>query len=230
MKNNCFIAEKSCISKNNQFQELLFDDCLRNVYALSSKKQRRLPMRKISKVILVVGLLLLLLLFFFGMVATQQAVQLPFYLIPLAEYPWIGASMEMFIFWLSAGFACFALLAIIVVIFFPKRSDRLVIKHKNGQLVIQKKALEHFIVQQAEETAFIHQPSAKINIVKNKVSVILDGEMKQTADIPQKQERLVTAISANLQQLFGIESNIQTEVILKDAEIKPTPHQQPRVV
>jgi len=117
-----------------------------------------------------------------------------------------------------------------VVIFFPKRSDRLVIKHKNGQLVIQKKALEHFIVQQAEETAFIHQPSAKINIVKNKVSVKLDGEMKQTADIPQKQERLVTAISANLQQLFGIESNIQTEVILKDAEIKPTPHQQPRVV
>ncbi|OTN75367.1 hypothetical protein A5886_000437 [Enterococcus sp. 8G7_MSG3316] len=187
-------------------------------------------MRKISKVMFIIGLLLLLLLFFFGMVATQQAVQLPFYLIPLAEYPWIGSSMNMFIFWLSAGFACFTILAIIVVLFFPKRSDRLIIKHKNGQLEIQKKALEHFIVQKAEETDFIHHPSAKINIVKNKVSVKLDGEMKQTTDIPQKQERLVTEISTSLQQLFGIESNVQTEVILKDAEIKPTPHQQPRVV
>ncbi|WP_430610954.1 alkaline shock response membrane anchor protein AmaP [Enterococcus sp. DIV0876] len=187
-------------------------------------------MRKISKVILVIGLFMLLLLFFFGMIATQQAVHLPFYLIPLAEYPWIGSSMNMFIFWLSAGFACFTILAIIVVLLFPKRSDCLIIKHQSGNLEIQKKALEHFVVQKAEETDFIHQPSAKIKIVKNKVSVKLDGEMKQTTDIAQKQERLVTDISGSLQQLFGVESNIQTEVILKDAETKPTTHEQPRVV
>ena len=35
-------------------------------------------------------------LFFFGMIENQQAVDLPFYLIPLREYPWVGASMSMF--------------------------------------------------------------------------------------------------------------------------------------
>jgi uncharacterized integral membrane protein len=62
-------------------------------------------MRKISKVIMIIGLLLLLLVLFFGIIENQQAVNLPFYLIPLREYPWIGSSMGMFIFWACVGFA-----------------------------------------------------------------------------------------------------------------------------
>ena len=44
-------------------------------------------MRKISKVIFIIGLLLLLLVFYFGIIANQQAASLPVYLIPLDEYP-----------------------------------------------------------------------------------------------------------------------------------------------
>ncbi len=89
-------------------------------------------MRKISKVIMIIGLLLLLLVFFFGMIENQQAVDLPFYLIPLREYPWVGASMSMFLFWTCVGFALLTIIGIFVVLFFPKRSDRLVIQQKSG--------------------------------------------------------------------------------------------------
>ena len=176
-------------------------------------------MRKISKVIFIIGLLLLLLVFYFGIIANQQAASLPVYLIPLDEYPWVGSSMSMLLFWLSVGFAIFTVIALFVVLFYPKRSDRLIIPHKTGDLVIQKKALEHFVLERVKQADFIHQPSVKI-----------DGEMKQTAAIPQKQEALVGEISSSLQQLFGIESNIQTEVVLKDTQETPAAHDQPRVV
>lgn len=187
-------------------------------------------MRKISKVIFIIGLLLLLFVFYFGIIANQQAASLPVYLIPLDEYPWVGSSMSMLLFWLSVGFAIFTVIALFVVLFYPKRSDRLIISHKTGDLVIQKKALEHFVLERVKQADFIHQPSVKIKIVKNKVSVKIDGEMKQTAAIPQKQEALVGEISSSLQQLFGIESNIQTEVVLKDTQETPAAHDQPRVV
>jgi hypothetical protein len=187
-------------------------------------------MRKISKVVMIVGLLLLLLIFFFGMIVNQQAVDLPFYLIPLREYPWIGASINMFLFWACVGFALLTIIGIIVVLFFPSRSDQLVIQQKTGELVIQKKALEHFVLQKVQQADFIHSPSVKVKIIKHKVRVMIDGEMKQTAAIPQQQEALVGEISNQLQTLFGVTHDIQTEVVLKDAEETREHHTQPRVV
>ena len=108
-------------------------------------------MRKISKVIFIIGLLLLLLVFYFGIIANQQAASLPVYLIPLDEYPWVGSSMSMLLFWLSVGFAIFTVIALFVVLFYPKRSDRLIIPHKTGDLVIQKKALEHFVLERVKQ-------------------------------------------------------------------------------
>ena len=187
-------------------------------------------MRKISKVIMIIGLLLLLLVFFFGMIENQQAVNLPFYLISLREYPWVGASMSMFLFWACVGFALLTIIGIFVVLFFPKRSDRLIIQQKSGELVIQKKALEHFVLKNVQQADFIHSPSVKVKIIKNKVRVMIDGEMKQTAAIPQQQEALVGEISSKLQTLFGVTHDIQTEVVLKDAEETREHHTQPRVV
>ena len=74
-------------------------------------------MRKISKVIFIIGLLLLLLVFYFGIIANQRAASLPVYLIPLDEYPWVGSSMSMLLFWLSVGFAIFTVIALFVVLF-----------------------------------------------------------------------------------------------------------------
>ena len=101
-------------------------------------------MRKISKVIMIIGLLLLLLVFFFGMIENQQAVDLPFYLIPLREYPWVGASMSMFLFWTCVGFALLTIIGIFVVLFFPKRSDRLVIQQKIRGIGDSKESLGTF--------------------------------------------------------------------------------------
>ena len=70
----------------------------------------------------------------------------------------------------------------------------------------------------------------KVKIIKNKVRVMIDGEMKQTAAIPQQQEALVGEISSKLQTLFGVTHDIQTEVVLKDAEETREHHTQPRVV
>jgi hypothetical protein len=187
-------------------------------------------MRKISKVIMIIGLLLLLLVLFFGIIENQQAVNLPFYLIPLREYPWIGSSMGMFIFWACVGFALLTIIGLFVIFFFPKRSDQLVIQQETGELVIQKRALEHFVLTQVEQAKFVHSPTVKVKITKNKVRVMIRGEMKQTAAILQQQEALVGEISGKLQTLFGVTHDIQTEVTLKDSEKTKEQHTQPRVV
>ena len=93
-----------------------------------------------------------------------------------------------------------------------------------------KKALEHFVLKNVQQADFIHSPSVKVKIIKNKVRVMIDGEMKQTAAIPQQQEALVGEISSKLQTLFGVTHDIQTEVVLKDAEETREHHTQPRVV
>jgi hypothetical protein len=55
--------------------------------------------------------------------------------------------------------------------------------------------------------------------------------MKQTAAIPQQQEALVGEIGNQLTNtLFGVTHDIQTEVVLKDAEETREHHTQPRVV
>ncbi len=80
------------------------------------------------------------------------------------------------------------------------------------------------MLERVKQADFIHQPSVKIKIVKNKVAV-KSIEMKQTAAIPQKQEALLVRSAASAAAC--IESNIQTEVVLKDTQETPAAHDQP---
>lgn len=188
-------------------------------------------MSRISKVLFTIGLLLFLFVMFFVVVENQQAISLPVYLIPMSEYPLIGSYMTVILFWSGIGFMVLALLALLVVWFFPKQTSRLELSSDSGDLVIQKKAIENMILQIVKKEHFIDHPSVKVKMTKKKIKADVAGKMRPVAAVPERQAELVDKIKTEVHQLMGVNSSITTDVVLKDlATATKEHHEAARVV
>lgn len=188
-------------------------------------------MNKASKILISIGLILLLILLFFVIIENQFAVALPFNLIAMDNYPLIGSQISVFLFWASIGFAILAIIALFVVIFFPKQTSTLVIPSETGELVIQKKAIENFVLQIVEKEPFMENPSVKVKMLKRKIKVDVNGKMRRVMAVPEKQNALVADINTELRNLMGVRSHVETSVKLKDtAKEKQSNDESARVV
>lgn len=183
-------------------------------------------MNKASKILISIGLILLLILLFFVIIENQFAVSLPFTLLAMDNYPLIGSQISVFLFWASIGFAVLAIIGLLVVIFFPKQSNTLVIPSETGELVIQKKAIENFVLRIVEKEPFMDDPSVKVKMLKKKIKVDVSGKMRRVMAVPERQNALVSDINMELKSLMGVRSEIETKVQLKDTTKEKSNHDE----
>lgn len=177
-------------------------------------------MRKSTKALFILALILLAIPLFYTLVANQfVAAGLPA-LLPLTDYPLVGSYMPQLLFWVSVGFLVLAVVGIIVILLFPGQSASLEIEKDAGNLTIQKRALESYVLETVKEEPFIRDPSVSIKVKKEKIDVLVTGKMRKVFLLTDKQDQLARAIQHNLAMLVGPNMKIETNVRFKDYQKK----------
>ncbi|MCF1685552.1 alkaline shock response membrane anchor protein AmaP [Tetragenococcus halophilus] len=174
-------------------------------------------MGKIRKLLFSIVLLGLLITFFFVLIENQQAIYLPVYFISMDDYPLIGSYIQIILFCLSVFFIGLAILLLLITIFYPKKSNTLVIKGKNGRLSVQKSVVENFVLENLKKEPSIENPRVKAKMSKKKIKIKIAGALRKTMRTTEKQNELVEQIRHEVSDLLATDA-IKTEVYLKDEQ------------
>lgn len=174
-------------------------------------------MGKIRKLLFSIVLLGLLITFFFVLIENQQAIYLPVYFISMDDYPLVGSYIQIILFCLSVFFIGLAILLLLITIFYPKKSNTLVIKGKNGRLSVQKSVVENFVLENLKKEPSIENPRVKAKMSKKKIKIKIAGALRKTMRTTEKQNELVEQIRHEVSDLLATDA-IKTEVYLKDEQ------------
>lgn len=174
-------------------------------------------MGKIRKLLFSIVLLGLLITFFFVLIENQQAIYLPVYFISMDNYPLVGPYIQIILFCLSVFFIGLAILLLLITIFYPKKSNTLVIKGKNGRLSVQKSVVENFVLENLKKEPSIENPRVKAKMSKKKIKIKIVGALRKTMRTTEKQNELVEQIRHEVSDLLATDA-IKTEVYLKDEQ------------
>ena len=179
-------------------------------------------MRKRLKLLLILVLFFLFFPLAHTLISMQGVVSLPFYLLPFTNYPYIGNSMAQFLFWISGCLLTLLFIILIIVLFYPKAHNCIEKKTDSGKIAVQKKAIENFVLIAAKEEPFIVDPTVKSVIKKKKIKIYIQGKIRKAFQTGERQTAFIRKVNTNLNELFGAEQIILTEIIFKDYHEKNT--------
>ncbi|KFN91644.1 alkaline shock response membrane anchor protein AmaP [Tetragenococcus muriaticus] len=160
--------------------------------------------------------LALLVTLFSVFIENQQAVQLPVYFISMDDYPLVGPYAQPILFWLSVGFMVITVLFLIVILFYPKKRNTLIIDHENGTLKVQRRAIENFVLKIVQKEPFIENLTVRAKMTKKKIKIKIAGHLRKSMSISDKQNALVEEVKNEVTTLIGTTDNIKTEVNLQN--------------
>lgn len=185
-------------------------------------------MRKSTKILSFIALVLLFFPLFFTVIENQFVLKgLNF--MPMDEYPLVGDYLPDFLFWTSVGFLVLLVLSLLVIIFFPSTSNQLVFSKEQGKLVVDKKALESFVLATINQEPLISQADVKVRIKRRKIKIMINGNIRDPFYVADKQEQLTQEIQAKISQLIGPQKELYTKVTFNNFQKEKRHRQEPRV-
>lgn len=176
-----------------------------------------MTMSKTKKTVSIVFILMLMAAFFAVLTFYQNAENLSFRFIPLSKYPLIGKYLPNALFWLSIGLIILCLLAILVILFYPKRTAKMKLKNSD-KLKVERGAVKGYVQSLLEQKDFASSPSVKVSMIKRRISVKIKGHLKRTTELYEKNALLEDEIRSSLLELFGPKQRFNIKVAYKEHE------------
>lgn len=173
-------------------------------------------MKKITKVILILLLLFIFFPLIYAMITLQKTDNIPHILVKIYHIPFIQKYLLEFIFWCSSGLLILLGIALLIVIFYPLESKTIKLKSENGNLVIQKKALESFLSIIIQKSGIIELSNIHLKIQRNKLKIYISGKINKTENTSSKLNVLTKKIKEDLNDLFSIQHKLTIDIIFKD--------------
>ncbi|EMF0149653.1 alkaline shock response membrane anchor protein AmaP [Enterococcus hirae] len=168
-------------------------------------------MNKGTKTIGVIFSLLLLSILLF-VVLISAVYPLPLMLERFRFFTITNYYMQQYIFWVAVGLAILLIIALLIVIFYPKTIGTFLLKKGDGELTLDKKAIEGMVRSHLHEDEFIHSPKVNIKATKNKIAVTVKGELKRTSSLIGKTKILMDEIEKEVKQLLGTDEQVKVSV------------------
>lgn len=172
----------------------------------------------------IIGVLLVVLL---GLTALEFAIeaQVPNevaqYLPQFARTGFWGEIRSNYIFWASVTFGVLALLAIIVVIFYPRTYTEIELDDsKSGTLLLKKSAIEGYVKTIVRETGYMKSPSVTATLYRKKFKVKVAGKVVPRVAVLEKTRQLSLDIQNGLNEFFGVSKKVDFTVNVKHIEEK----------
>ncbi|OFI49338.1 hypothetical protein BG261_01785 [Floricoccus tropicus] len=176
-------------------------------------------MGKLSKLFCSILLILLAFVLFSVTITYQKFGDMPFTLIRYDSYAYIGKYIPQILFWLSLFFIALIIILLIFVIFAPKKTNRFKISKNKGSLVIDKKAIENFVLNIIKKDSDIENPSVKAKMYSKKIKLNISGDLQPGTNVIEKKEYLIDEISEKIASLLGVTSNIKSDIRFKNFQV-----------
>lgn len=168
-------------------------------------------MNKGVKTLGVIGTLLLLSILLFA-ILLSAAYPLPFQLEKFRFFSITNSYVQQYVFWLAVAFAILTIITLLVFLFYPKTIGTFLLKHGDGELTLDKKAIEGMVRSHLHEDEFIHSPKVNVKATKNKIAVNVKGELKQTSALIGKTGTLMKEIENEVQHILGTKESVKVSV------------------
>ncbi|MBF8808082.1 MAG: alkaline shock response membrane anchor protein AmaP [Enterococcus lacertideformus] len=168
-------------------------------------------MNKGTKTIGMIFSLLLLSILLLG-VLINAVYPLPMILERFRFFAVTNYYMRQYIFWGAVGLSILLIIALLVLIFYPKTIRTFLLKKGNGELTLDKKAIEGMVRSHLHEEEFIQSQKVNIKATKNKVAVAIKGELKRTSSLIGKTGTLMEEIEKEIKQVLGIDEPVKVSV------------------
>lgn len=178
-------------------------------------------MNKFLKTILIL-LSLVLLSIFLSVVAIYYFIASnPLDFSSLQQFVLTNNYAQVYLFWVAAALAILTVIGIFVILFYPKRVTKFVLKEKRGQLALDKRAIEGYVQTSIKQEDFMDNPKVNVVATKNKIRVKVRGQLKKTSGLIGQTDAWAEMVEAKLHQLLGSEEKVSIKV--KFQAIEPTP-------
>ncbi|HFC9104585.1 TPA: alkaline shock response membrane anchor protein AmaP [Enterococcus faecium] len=168
-------------------------------------------MNKGVKTIGVIGTLLLLSVLLFA-ILLSATYPLPFQLEKFRFFSITNSYVQQYVFWLAVAFAILTIITLLVFLFYPRTIGNFLLKHGDGELTLDKKAIEGMVRSHLHEDEFIHSPKVNVKATKNKIAVNVKGELKRTSALIGKTGTLMKEIENEVQHILGTKEPVKVSV------------------
>ena len=169
-------------------------------------------MSRIKKSLLILLCIPPLVLFSINLYRNQSYINLDWigeYLNKLFSF---GYYYNQAIFWLSLVLTIATLIAILVILFYPRDYTQVVLSEANGRLTVKKSAIVSHVKSAISAASYMASPKVKVKLTKKKCEVTLKGDINQGVDVVNRTNALQKEIINGLNSYLGLNHNIYLNV------------------
>ncbi|MCT1195685.1 alkaline shock response membrane anchor protein AmaP [Lactococcus lactis] len=129
-----------------------------------------------------------------------------------SNIPFIGKYMTDYLFWGNIVLAVMLIIALIVILFYPRTYIDVRLTSNNGNLTLKKSAIEGFVSEKVKENDYLKNSKIDVSLFKNKIKIYIKGEIIPRIEVAQKAQDLERGIAEGLKEFFGLDQAIKLKV------------------
>lgn len=124
--------------------------------------------------------------------------------------------LSQYFLWAAVVLFVIVFLAILVVMFFPRRYSEIELADNQGKLKLKKSAVEGYVKSLVQSEGLMKNPSVTANLYKKKFKVDVKGQVIPRSNVIANTEQLKHDLETGLKAFFGVEHNVDFSVKVKD--------------
>lgn len=124
--------------------------------------------------------------------------------------------LSRYFLWVATVLFVLVIIAIVVVIFFPRRYSEIELTDNKGKLKLKKSAIEGYVKSLVESEGLMKNPKVTANLYKKKFKVDVKGQVVPRSNVITNTEKLKKDLEVGLKAFFGVEHDVDFSVKVKD--------------
>ncbi|MBO1307626.1 alkaline shock response membrane anchor protein AmaP [Enterococcus sp. 669A] len=169
-------------------------------------------MNKGLKSLLIVISLILLSVFLSIVVINSHIVNIPMQLGPARYFTLTNYFAQQYLFWVGAVLAILMVVAILVIIFYPKTTGKFTLKDNHGKLSLDKRAIEGYVRTSINQGDFMNSPKVSVKATNNKIKVKVKGNLNRTSSMIGKMDLWAAQMQDELMRVLGPNEKVLVDV------------------
>lgn len=124
--------------------------------------------------------------------------------------------LSQYFLWAAIVLFVITLVAILVIMFFPRRYSEVELADNNGKLKLKKSAVEGYVKSLVQSEGLMKDPNVTANLYKKKFKVDVKGQVIPRSNVIENTQQLQRDLETGLKAFFGVDHNVDFNVKVKD--------------
>ncbi|MBJ8325753.1 alkaline shock response membrane anchor protein AmaP [Streptococcus pacificus] len=155
----------------------------------------------------------------------QYKIELPSYLTMFND-----GFLSQYLFWVSLVLFVVIIIAILVVLFYPRTKTEIDLKEKQGTLLLSKSAIEGYVRSLIHNKEIMETPNVSVKLYKRKFKVVVSGTLESRVNVVPEVSQIKTDIEKGLREFFGLNQSVKFNISVKKIKAPQKELAAPRVV